>query len=431
MIKYLLHSKEKELKKAWPENCPWSKPKYYGIKYDEDLDFDGRDEGIRDLFGIKEYYDSLVQGGILNWDYTLHKEEEDFFPEMGEDYWNDGFDIEAWREDLSAHVNLLHIPNDKAVNELSKVFSYKFNNENLLRQAFTRRAFQIEYGLDSCSEELEFLGDSILSTVVTKEMFKQLTNHDCISFDSPFRSRYDEGELTKIRQKFVSKEALAARARELGLGKYVLYGTGEQETDSSLEDMMEALIGAAVLDSEWDMQAIEKLVDELVCIQFDKSDDLLEKSNYDELNRWHQKHFGCIPTYKVHDEGNGWYLCEITYNVPGNPTANSLKADGKTRGSAREEAANKVVNLLMYYGLWKNLSEAHIEPDLENSINQLQELYQKKYLDEKPEYEYKDGGNEWLVTCHADGFYGYGKASTKVMAKKNAAYMLLCKMIKK
>lgn len=176
---------------------------------------------------------------------------------------------------------------------------------------------------------------------------------------------------------------------------------------------------------------IEKLVEELVCIQLDKSDDLLEKSNYDELNRWHQKHFGCIPTYKAHDEGNGWYLCEITYNVPGNPTANSLKADGKTRGSAREEAANKVVNLLMYYGLWKNLSEAHIEPDLENSINQLQELYQKKYLDEKPEYEYKDGGNEWLVTCRADGFYGYGKASTKVMAKKNAAYMLLCKMIKK
>ena len=97
MIKHLLHSKEKELKKAWPENCPWSKPKYYEIEYDDDLDFDGRDEGIRDLFEIKEYYDSLVQGGILNWDYTLHKEEEDFFPKMGVDYWDDGFDIEAWR----------------------------------------------------------------------------------------------------------------------------------------------------------------------------------------------------------------------------------------------------------------------------------------------------------------------------------------------
>lgn len=48
---------------------------------------------------------------------------------------------------------------------------------------------------------------------------------------------------------------------------------------------MEALIGATVLDSEWDIQSIEKLVDELVCIQLDKSGDLLEKSNYDVLNR--------------------------------------------------------------------------------------------------------------------------------------------------
>ena len=148
---------------------------------------------------------------------------------------------------------------------------------------------------------MEFLGNYILSTVVTKKMFKQLTNHNCISFDIPFRSRHDEGELTKKRQKFVSKEALAEIARELGLGKFILYGTGEQETDSSLEDILEALIGVAVLDSEWDMQAIEKLVDELVCIQLDKSDDLLEESNYDELNRWHQKHFGYIPTYKVYD----------------------------------------------------------------------------------------------------------------------------------
>ena len=36
-----------------------------------------------------------------------------------------------------------------------------------------------------------------------------------------------------------------------------------------------------------------------------------------------------------------------------------------------------------------------------------------------------------MVTCHSDGFYGYGKASTKVMAKKNASYMLICEMIKK
>lgn len=55
---------------------------------------------------------------------------------------------------------------------ISQVIGYRFVNENFLRQAFTRRTFQIEYGLSGCSEELEFLGDSILNTVVTRELVK-------------------------------------------------------------------------------------------------------------------------------------------------------------------------------------------------------------------------------------------------------------------
>lgn len=46
---------------------------------------------------------------------------------------------------------------------IAQCIEYKFINENLLRQAFTRRAFQMEYGLAGCYEELEFIGDSVLS----------------------------------------------------------------------------------------------------------------------------------------------------------------------------------------------------------------------------------------------------------------------------
>ena len=60
MIKNLLHSKEKELKKTWPENCPWSKPKYYGIEYDEDLDFDGHDEGMSLLASYRYVAETLA-----------------------------------------------------------------------------------------------------------------------------------------------------------------------------------------------------------------------------------------------------------------------------------------------------------------------------------------------------------------------------------
>ena len=431
MIKDLLQSKTKSYKKPWPENCAWPEPKFYGVKYDENLDWRGTDQ-MKNLLVIKDYYDSLVDDGVLNSKYR--PEVDDFYPEMGEVYWDDRFDMEAWREELTAYVNLLRIPTAEPVKSIQSVLSYEFKNQNLLRQAFTRRAFQIEYGLDACSEELEFLGDTVLSTVVTKEMFKHCAHHDYISFDSPFQSKYDEGELTKVRQQFVSKESLAARARALGLGQYILYGTGEKENDSSLEDMMEALIGAVVMDCNWDMPTIEMVVDELLCIQMDTSfEGFLIKSYYDELNAWHQKRFGHIPSYKIYNASNGKYRCEIQFNIPENDkgvqTSRLLSVEGETRSQAREAAANRAYNDIMYQGLWRNLHEADIQPDLENSINQVQELYQKKYLDEKPVYEYTNHGNKWTVTCHSDGYYGFGSAVTKVLAKKKASYELMLNML--
>ena len=58
----------------------------------------------------------------------------------------------------------------------------------------------------------------------------------------------NEGELSKIRSHFTDREHLSQRAVELGLNKYILYGKTEQESEAALEDMMEALIGAVVID---------------------------------------------------------------------------------------------------------------------------------------------------------------------------------------
>ena len=439
-------------KKPWPKNCPWPEPTAYSYDYDEDTACGIADDETQELLEIKEYFDSLVDSGRLNEDYSLNEDyesisldeeedvAEDFIPEKGEDYWDDGFDVEAWREDLSEHVNLLRIapmdPHKDPVIVMRSVFSYHFTNENLLRQAFTRRSFQIEYNLSGCSEELEFLGDTILSTVVTREILRQFSAIECLSYEAPFESKYNEGELTRIRQQFTSKEALAARARELGLGRFILYGTGEKETDSALEDMMEALIGAVVIDCNWEMETVEKMVNELLCIQLESTDTLLKKSYYDVLGAWHQKHFGSMPTYEVcKNVGKGavGYWCDVRFCVPKNDkgvyTMQRLNCDGETRSRARENAARRAYEFIVRNGLWKNLSEAGIVPDLENSINQLQELYQKKYLEEKPEYEYDDRGNEWHVDCRVEGYLGWGVAKSKVKAKKKAAYMVIVNML--
>lgn len=468
--------------KPWSENCPWPEPTDWSFHYDEDIILSARDEDTKELLEIKEYFDSLVECGRLNEDYSLNEDYEDqcsddeksfadescsddnsldaeedagvdsdaeeddhmiFTPRLGVDYWDDGFDIDTWREDLSAHFNLLKIalmdPHIDPTVAIRSIIHYDFINENLLRQAFTRRSFQLEYGLDGCSEELEFLGDTILSAVLTRELMRQFTENNCVYFTAPFQSKYNEGELTKLRQQFSSKEYLAARARELDLGKYILYGTGEQESESALEDMMEALIGAVTIDCNWDMNTIERVVNDLIYIQLDTPDSYLKKSYYDILNAWHQKRFGCIPVYEVHEKVKGAgnfddrYWCDIRFIVPENDkeiyTHQRLQCGGDTRSQARERTARRAYDFIVRNGLWKNLSEAGIVPNLENSINQLQELYQKKYLDNAPVYEYEDRGNEWYVTCSTEGYRGWGKANGKVKAKKKAAHMVIIHMM--
>ena len=62
-----------------------------------------------------------------------------------------------------------------------------------------------------------------------------------------------------------------------------------------------------------------------------------------------------------------------------------------------------------------------------NSINQLQELYQKKYLEQLPVYEFaeEDDDDTWFCSCRCDGVAGVGHGTSKTKAKKEAAYMTL------
>lgn len=109
----------------------------------------------------------------------------------------------------------------------------------LLVLALTHRSFAHEAGGIPTNERLEFLGDTVLGLVVTETLYRR---HPDLS----------EGELAKMRAATVSQRSLAAIARELDLGRYVLLGKGEIRTrgfdkDSILSDTVEALLGATYL----------------------------------------------------------------------------------------------------------------------------------------------------------------------------------------
>jgi len=126
--------------------------------------------------------------------------------------------------------------------ELQKNIGYEFKNELLLKQAMTHSSYAHEKNLKDLqdNERLEFLGDAVLEVVSSEFLF--LTHPEM-----------NEGKMTKLRASLVCEQSLAACARELELGKYLLLGNGEdltggRERDSILSDAWEAVIGAMYLD---------------------------------------------------------------------------------------------------------------------------------------------------------------------------------------
>ena len=125
---------------------------------------------------------------------------------------------------------------------------------DLLDLSLTHRSFAHEHGGLPTNERLEFLGDSVLGIVVTEYLYRA---HP----DVP------EGQLAKMRAATVSEPALAAVARDLGLGEFIKLGKGEalsggRDKDSILADTVEALIGASYLTQglEPTRAVIERLV---------------------------------------------------------------------------------------------------------------------------------------------------------------------------
>jgi ribonuclease-3 len=122
------------------------------------------------------------------------------------------------------------------LSRLSRALGYTFVNESLLLEALTHRSVGARN-----NERLEFLGDSILSFVVTAELYARFPH--C-----------DEGELSRYRARLVKGDTLAVVARHLQLGDYLRLGPGEMKSggfdrDSILANAVEAIIGAIYLDS--------------------------------------------------------------------------------------------------------------------------------------------------------------------------------------
>ena len=125
--------------------------------------------------------------------------------------------------------------------ELQTRLGHHFRDESLLRLALTHPSIAHEANVATAhNQRLEFLGDSVLGLVLSRELFEKFPT-------------VDEGALTKSRAKLVNAGSLALHARTLGLGAHLILSRGEENTGgrdraSALADAFESLLGAIFLD---------------------------------------------------------------------------------------------------------------------------------------------------------------------------------------
>lgn len=126
--------------------------------------------------------------------------------------------------------------------DLMKDIGYKFKNINLLKTALTHSSYANENDAESY-ERLEFLGDSILSFVVSTHLYES---------DKAFQ----EGDMSKIRASIVCERSLDECSRRLNIGEKLILSKGEELTggrnrSSILADVFEAILAAIYLDSNY------------------------------------------------------------------------------------------------------------------------------------------------------------------------------------
>ena len=207
--------------------------------------------------------------------------------------------------------------------------NYEFKNKEYILEALTHSSYSNENKNYPFNERLEFLGDSVLSIVISDYLFKKET-------------KLPEGELTKIRANIVCEESLSEVSKNIHLGKYMLLGKGEEATGgreriSILADALEAVIAAIYLDGgikcarEFILTNMEKIINDSIkgkifrdyktCLQ-----EVLQSNG--EINIW----------YKLIEEKGPDHNKRFVMEVGINDTVLGV-GEGKSKKDAEQVAA--------------------------------------------------------------------------------------------
>src|ERR1700744_429170 len=211
---------------------------------------------------------------------------------------------------ISRLYKLYLSPNRKYVKVLKNLLGFVPGNIALYRLAFRHKsvAQNIRKGVKNRNERLEFLGDAVLGSVVAEVLFKLY----------PYE---DEGFLTELRSKIVSRVNLNQLARKLGFDQLIEYDSrvmGQARQGSLFGDAFEALIGAIYLDKGYEFTK-SFLINNILKTHIDIHKLEQTETNFkSKLIEWCQRH-GKDISFDVTTtaEGESTKLFTVTASVDG------------------------------------------------------------------------------------------------------------------
>ncbi|MCX7910941.1 MAG: ribonuclease III [Endomicrobia bacterium] len=223
----------------------------------------------------------------------------------------------------------------KDIEELESRLGINFKNKELLITSLTHKSWSVQNKSNVNNERLEFLGDSVLSVVVSEFLYQNFA-------DKP------EGYLSKLKSVLVSKVQITKWSKEIKLDKYLMISTAEEaaggrKKETILAGVFEALLGAIYLD-----QGIEVVRNFLVNNFLSKSIKNLEIQDHKSLlQEIIQKEFKKLPEYEIIKETGPDHdkvfdcVVKIDNKVLG-------EGRGKTKKQSQQNAAKEALKKLGY-----------------------------------------------------------------------------------
>jgi len=221
---------------------------------------------------------------------------------------------------------------EEELKRLEKRIGYQFSDFSLLKQALTHRS-----ALGSHNERLEFLGDSILSFVISTDLYKRFP-------------KVNEGDLSRMRATLVCGKMLSEVGRGFVLSDCLILGPGELKSggfrrDSIIADGVEAIIGAVFLDSDIDT------VNKLVLSWFDSrlksiQPGISQKDPKTRLQEHLQSRKQALPVYEVIDVKGEAHNQQFTMScsISG---IDPVQGKGTSRRKAEQVAAQAMLTALL------------------------------------------------------------------------------------